>query len=82
MYFYREIYVVVINDSKRAFFRPHPIRVISESDEIKDFFKTQKSILCVVKEEHLERINSLTPHRVNEVIYKNFDRYVVLSKPR
>ncbi len=79
--YYTDKEVVVINDEKRAFFRPHPIEVISSNKEVEDYFNANESILCVVTKDHFERINSLTPRRENRVLYKNFDRYVVLSKP-
>lgn len=81
VYFYAERNVVVINDERKAFFRPHPIVVISDDKEITDYFKRNKDILCVLTRENLERLNSLTPQRKNKVISKNFDRYVVISSP-
>ena len=81
VYFYTHKKVVVINNEKKAFFRPHPIEVISSETEIKDYFKTGKAVLCVVDKQCLERINSLIPARKNKVLYENFDRIVVISNP-
>jgi len=74
--------VVVIDDDKQPFYTPHPLNILSTDAEIEKFFLSEETIVCVVEESDLKRINRLTRgKRKNSLIYKNGDRVVITSKP-
>lgn len=85
VYFYTGNPVAVLNpDGKNPFWSKHPLDIISRDEEIVGFFNNKDKVLCVVKEEGLEKLNELFgTTRQNKVISKNLDRVIVLSeRPR
>jgi len=74
--------VAVINYDKHTFYTSHPISILSKDSEIEKFFSSKKNIVCVIKEQELERINNITNgERKNRIIYRNGERIVVISEP-
>ena len=82
VYYYTGWPVAVINYDKHTFYTPHPIDILSKDSEIENFFLSKKNIICVIKEQGLERINNITNgKRKNRIVYKNGERIVVISEP-
>jgi 4-amino-4-deoxy-L-arabinose transferase-like glycosyltransferase len=83
VHFYSGNPVIVMAGSKNPFWSKHPVTVLSEDQELRDFIDSRDSLLCVFTKRDLERFDKLTfPGRENRILSRNFDRLVLLSIKR
>jgi 4-amino-4-deoxy-L-arabinose transferase-like glycosyltransferase len=83
VHFYSDNPVIVMAGSKNPFWSKHPVTVLFENQELRDFIDSRDSLLCVFTKRDLERLNKLTsPGRENRILSRNIDRMVVLSVKR
>jgi hypothetical protein len=81
VYFYSRNPVVVMDVSKNPFWSAHPLPVLSKDDEVIEFFDDKAVVLCVLREEGVERLARLFARlREQRVIRHRGDRFVVISK--
>jgi 4-amino-4-deoxy-L-arabinose transferase-like glycosyltransferase len=72
--------VVVMDTRENPFWSQHPVRVLTQDDEIRAFFDGKEKVLCVIRPGDLDRLNGLFGGtRSNTVLSNAFDRVVVLS---
>jgi 4-amino-4-deoxy-L-arabinose transferase-like glycosyltransferase len=83
VHFYSGNPVIVMAGSKNPFWSKHPVKVLSEDQELRGFIDSRDSLLCVFTRRDLERFDKLTsPGRENTVLSRNIDRLVILSIKR
>ncbi len=83
VYFYSGNPVIVMAGSKNPFWSRHPMTVLSEDQELRDFIDSRDSLMCVFTSRDLKRFSKLTsPRRENRILSRNMDRLVVLSITR
>ncbi len=83
VHFYSGNPVIVMAGSKNPFWSKHPVTVLSEDQELRDFIDSRDSLLCVFTKRDLERFDKLTfPGRENRILSRNIDRLVLLSIKR
>jgi 4-amino-4-deoxy-L-arabinose transferase-like glycosyltransferase len=81
--FYSDNPVIVLAGSKNPFWSKHPVTVLSEDQELRDFIDSRDSLLCVFTKRDLERFDKLTsPGREDVILSRNIDRLVVWSVKR
>ena len=81
IYFYTGNPVVVMDHDKQPFWSPHPIDVITDYYEIREFFDPRKRVLCVLKIRYVEDLDRIFKgRRNNRILSKDGDKFVVMSE--
>ena len=81
IYFYTGNPVVVMDHDKQPFWSPHPIDVITDYYETKEFFDPRKRVLCVLKKRYVEDLDRIFKgRRDNHMLSKDGAKIVVLSE--
>jgi 4-amino-4-deoxy-L-arabinose transferase-like glycosyltransferase len=83
VYFYTGNPVVVMAGSKKPFWSMHPVTILSEDQELRDFVSARDTLLCVFSKGDFDRLDRLTSSdRENKQLSRNIDRVVMLSTKR
>jgi 4-amino-4-deoxy-L-arabinose transferase-like glycosyltransferase len=81
VYFYTGQPVTVLDQNKQPFWSPHPIKVISTVEEIRDFFEDKPRVLCVIKPSYLHDLDqALGSRRKNRILTKDSVKMVLMSE--